>query len=116
MYAGGVREAFDMIDAATMPLQAGDSREMLTASVLPPFAAKWLVPGWAAAGQDVVLARGELAAGDLAEGRLVRLFALSLPAWFAYYVVCPKAYAERPKIRAFCEWLLAETGAPTKDE
>jgi len=46
----------------------------------------------------------------------VRLFALSLPAWFAYYVVCPKAYAERPKIRAFCEWLLAETGAPTKDE
>ncbi len=69
-----------------------------------------------AAGQDVALARGEPAAGDLAEGGLVRLFALSLPAGFAYYVVCPEAYAERPEIRAFREWLLAEAGAPTKGE
>jgi len=65
----------------------------------------------AAAGQSVALA-----AGDLAEGRLVRLFAPSLPAPFAYYVVCPEAYAKRPKIRAFHEWLLAEAGAPTKSE
>ena len=65
----------------------------------------------AAAGQGVALARGELAGGDLAEGRLVRPFALSLPPEFAYYIVCPEAYAERPKIQAFREWLLAEAGA-----
>lgn len=232
MYGGGLREAFDMIDAATTRLQAGDSRGVLTVSVLPSFAAKWLVPrlgrfraahpgidvrlapstelvdfarddvdigiragaghypglrtvrllaedmfpvcapalidgepplhepadlrrhtllhddgyaAWglwlraagasaveaeqgpifldasmallaAAAGQGVALARGELAAGDLADGRLVRPFALSLPAEFAYYVVCPEGYAERPKVRAFREWLLAEAGAPTNGE
>ena len=227
MYLAGLREAFDMMDAATARLVAGESRGVLTVSVLPSFAAKWLVPrlgrfreahpgidvrlapshelvdfarddvdigiragaghypglrtvrllaedmfpvcapalidgqpplrapadlrrhtllhddgyaAWglwlraagasaveaeqgpifldasmpllaAAAGQGVALARGELAGGDLAEGRLVRPFALSLPAEFAYYVVCPEAYAERPKIRAFREWLLAEAGA-----
>jgi len=42
IYVGRVCEAFDMIDAATTRLQAGDSREVLTVSVLPSFAAKWL--------------------------------------------------------------------------
>jgi LysR family glycine cleavage system transcriptional activator len=58
--------------------------------------------------QGVALARGALAADDLAAGRLVRPFDISLPAEFAYYVVCPEATAERPKITAFREWLVAE--------
>jgi len=44
MYVVGVREAFDMIDVATPRLQAADSCGVLTVSVLPSFAAKWLVP------------------------------------------------------------------------
>ncbi len=65
----------------------------------------------AVAGQGVALARSALAAADLLAGRLVRPFALSMPAPFAYYVVCPKAAAERPKVAAFRDWLLREAAA-----
>ena len=30
---------------------------------------------------------------------------------YAYYIVCPKPTAERPKIRIFRDWLLAEAKA-----
>lgn len=62
----------------------------------------------AMAGQGVGLARGVLAADELAAGRLVRPFTLSLPAEFAYYLVCPEHTAEHPKIAAFRDWLLGE--------
>ena len=38
-------------------------------------------------------------------------FDLSLPSAFAYYLVCPSATAQRPKIRAFWEWVREETAA-----
>ncbi len=63
----------------------------------------------AMAGQGVALARGVLAADELAAGRLVRPFTLSLPTEYAYYLVCPEDSAEQPKIAAFREWLLAES-------
>lgn len=63
----------------------------------------------AAAGQGVALARGALAADDLASGRLVRPFDFNLPAEFAYYIVCPEATADQPKVVAFREWLLQES-------
>ena len=59
-------------------------------------------------GQGVALARSALAAWDTIAGRLVRPFALALPATFAYWIVCPKATAKLPKIEAFTDWLLAE--------
>ena len=62
----------------------------------------------AMAGQGVALARGVLAADELAAGRLVRPFTLSLPTEYAYYLVCPQETADRPKIVAFREWLLDE--------
>jgi len=62
----------------------------------------------ALAGQGVAMGRTALVIDDLAAGRLVRPFDLALPGGFAYWVVCPEAMAERPKIRAFREWLLAE--------
>ena len=62
----------------------------------------------AAEGQGVALARRVLAAGDLAAGRLVRPFEVSMPHDLAYYLVCPEATAERPRIRPFRAWLLAE--------
>ena len=64
----------------------------------------------AVAGQGVALARGALAADDLAAGRLVRPFELRLPSGFAYYLVYPEADAERAKVVAFRDWLLAECG------
>jgi LysR family glycine cleavage system transcriptional activator len=59
-------------------------------------------------GQGVALARTALAAWDLIGGRLVRPFAMALPASFAYWIVCPKATARLPKIAAFTNWLLGE--------
>ncbi len=62
----------------------------------------------AIAGQGVALAREVLARRELEAGRLVRPFEMSLPTRFAYYVVSPEETAERPKVRLFRDWLLAE--------
>jgi len=62
----------------------------------------------AMASQGVALARGVLAADELAAGRLVRPFTLSLPTEYAYYLVYPENSAEHPKIAAFREWMLSE--------
>ena len=51
---------------------------------------------------------------DLSEGRLVRLFDLgvSLGQDYAYYLVYPHASSQDPRIIAFREWILGETGQP----
>ena len=59
-------------------------------------------------GDGVALARSVLAAEALAAGRLVKPFDVSLPAEYAYYLVCPPAHLKRPKVRAFRTWLFAE--------
>jgi LysR family glycine cleavage system transcriptional activator len=63
-------------------------------------------------GEGVVLGRSALVADDLAAGRLVRPFKLSLPAGFAYYVVYPPRVLKRPNVKAFRDWLMAE--APSR--
>ncbi len=59
-------------------------------------------------GQGVALASSVLAADDLRARRLVRPFAMSLAHDFSYYVVCPEATANRPKVAAFRNWVLEE--------
>jgi LysR family glycine cleavage system transcriptional activator len=68
----------------------------------------WLALDAAIAGQGVVLAYSNIAAADLAAGRLVRLFSLALPDQFAYYIVTAPGALERPKVRAFRNWLRQE--------
>ena len=65
----------------------------------------------AIAGHGVVLAYSTIAAADLAAGRLVRLFSLSLPDLFAYYIVTAPGARDRPKVRAFRDWLREEADA-----
>ncbi|MFQ5955784.1 MAG: transcriptional regulator GcvA [Kiloniellales bacterium] len=74
----------------------------------PAFSHSNLVIQAAVEGQGVTLGRGALVAEDLAAGRLVKPFAISLPAEFAYYIVAPEATAGQPKIVAFRDWLLEE--------
>ncbi len=62
----------------------------------------------AIAGQGVALAGSVLVDDDVAAGRLVKPFELRFPVKFAYYVVCPEATAEQPRIVAFRQWLRAE--------
>jgi LysR family glycine cleavage system transcriptional activator len=62
-------------------------------------------------GQGVALGRSTLVALDLEAGRLVQPFGPALPSSFACFVVSPPATADRPKIKAFREWLLDEARA-----
>ncbi len=64
----------------------------------------------AAAGEGVALGRSALAADDLAAGRLVKPFDISLPIEYAYYVVAPESSWDRPKVAAFRDWVI-ETAA-----
>jgi len=68
----------------------------------------------ALAGHGIALGRGALVADDLAAGRLVRPFALSLPSEWAYYIVYPAGAGNRPKIAAFRDWILGEATHGTR--
>ena len=57
-------------------------------------------------GLGVALGRSALVEGDLAAGRLIAPFDISLPIEAAYYVVAPEQSADRPNIKAFREWLI----------
>ena len=60
-------------------------------------------------GQGVALGNTSLVGDDLAAGRVVKPFALSLRVPnFTYYLVCPKVTAEPPLVAAFRAWMLDE--------
>jgi LysR family transcriptional regulator, glycine cleavage system transcriptional activator len=65
-------------------------------------------------GQGIALARTALAAWDLINGRLVRPVGLSLRMANTYWIVCPKAVSDVPKIATFRNWVLAETADDTR--
>ena len=48
---------------------------------------------------------------ELAHGRLYQPFALTVKNGAAYWVVCPEAAAERPKVKAFRAWIVDEARA-----
>jgi LysR family glycine cleavage system transcriptional activator len=58
-------------------------------------------------GQGVALVVNSLAADDLAAGRLVRPFDLSLASDACYHFVAPARALRRPMVRAFRDWILA---------
>ncbi len=62
-------------------------------------------------GQGVALGSRVLASNELALGRLVRPFTHGKRMSFAYYMVCPEALADEPRIAAFREWILEEAAA-----
>ena len=64
-------------------------------------------------GHGVALGDSTLVADDLASGRLVKPFELSLrsPAQFAYHLITRKDTAERPMTKAFRNWIIAEAAA-----
>ena len=58
-------------------------------------------------GQGIALARTALAAWDLINGRLVRPVDISLRVANTYWIVCPKAASNIPKIAIFRDWVRA---------
>ena len=65
-------------------------------------------------GQGIALARTTLAAWDLLNGRLVRPFAEALRLSKTYWIVCPKAVSNVPKVATFRNWILAEAEEDTR--
>jgi LysR family transcriptional regulator, glycine cleavage system transcriptional activator len=80
----------------------------IDASRGPQFSLAGMTIQAAIEGHGVALVGSVLVADDLAAGRLIKPFDLSVPVSFGYYMVCEKTAVSRPKIRAFCEWLRAE--------
>lgn len=62
-------------------------------------------------GHGVALGRSVLVADDLASGRLVSPFALSLPLRFSYFIVHPRKPAAPTAVDAFTQWARAEASA-----
>ncbi len=77
----------------------------------PSFSHSAMLIEAAIAGQGVALAKRSMVARDLRDGRLVQPFPLALKAVFSYWVVCPQAAADKPKIAEFRAWLLEEAQA-----
>jgi LysR family glycine cleavage system transcriptional activator len=74
--------------------------------------APWALVAQAAIdGQGVALGRSALIGDDLAAGRLVRPFDLAIDVPFAHRLVYREGSLRRPKVRAFRDWILAETAA-----
>jgi LysR family glycine cleavage system transcriptional activator len=71
----------------------------------PRFNQSSLVLEAAAMGRGVALAKGHLAAADLAIGKLVRPFEGSVPMTFGYFVVCPPLKLGLKKVTVFLDWL-----------
>jgi LysR family glycine cleavage system transcriptional activator len=62
-------------------------------------------------GLGIALSQGVLSGDDLAAGRLVRPFKLTVQSDAGYFFVTPKGATARPKVAAFRAWLLDEAAA-----
>ncbi len=62
----------------------------------------------AVAGAGVAIGNPYVHAEPIVEGRLFQPFDLVVPNGDSYWLVYPQAVAERPKVKAFREWLLEE--------
>jgi LysR family glycine cleavage system transcriptional activator len=58
-------------------------------------------------GIGVAMGRTSYVEADIAKGRLVVPFKIALPANAGFYLVCPEATADTPKLAAFRQWLVA---------
>ena len=76
----------------------------------PRFSNSLLVLEAAIEGQGVALALKPQVEADVAAGRLVMPFQLSMPSAYAYFLVMPKAVAGQPVVVAFKQWLRSEIG------
>ena len=59
-------------------------------------------------GQGIALGRHAIVESDIQSGLLRRLFDISIPCPVSYYLVYPASSMDKPQVRAFREWLLAE--------
>ena len=76
----------------------------------PRFSQSSLVLEAAVLGRGIALAKSAIAAADLTAGRVVRLFEMSVPLVFAYYLVYPQSATRAAKVQEFRAWLFEQVG------
>ena len=59
-------------------------------------------------GQGVALGLTPLVDGELATGRLIRLFDVAIPSRFSFWLVCKKERVSERKIASFRRWIASE--------
>ncbi len=67
-------------------------------------------------GDGIALVSHHAVVDDIDAGRLVRPFKLVLQANYSYWLVCPKDYLRRAKVKAFCDWMLEEVAKDISDK
>ena len=72
----------------------------------PVFSHTAMVQQAAIYGQGIAMGHLVLSQADVQAGRLVQPFELMMESDYSYDIVCPEESAERPKIKAFTDWLL----------
>jgi len=72
----------------------------------PVFSHSSMVQQAAVFGQGIAMGHLVLSQAEVKAGRLVQPFELMMESDFSYDVVCPIESAERPKIKAFIDWLV----------
>jgi LysR family glycine cleavage system transcriptional activator len=84
----------------------------------PRFNQSSLVLEAAILGHGIALAKSTIAAADLAEGRVVKPFELTLPLEFGYYIVAPETKTLMPKVDLFIRWLKQDAAhsAPSRPQ
>lgn len=78
----------------------------------PNISPHWMLVEAAAAGQGVALVKASVAEKDLESGRLVRPFAMTgddtVHVSHAYWLIVPEEIVDKPKVRAFRDWIMEE--------
>jgi LysR family transcriptional regulator, glycine cleavage system transcriptional activator len=81
----------------------------------PVFSHTAMVQQAAIYGQGIAMGHSVLSKADVLAGRLVQPFELMMESDFSYDIVCPLESAQRPKIKAFTEWLLETVRSESVD-
>lgn len=81
----------------------------------PVFSHTAMVQQAAIYGQGIAMGHFVLSQADVKAGRLVQPFSLNMESDFSYDIVCPKESAQRPKVKAFTDWLLSTVQAESAD-
>ena len=68
----------------------------------------------AASHQGIALVTETLARRELDNGNLARVLDVAWPQEFSYWLVCPRATAEQPKIVAFRNWVISQRARPAR--
>lgn len=120
----GISQPGEMIRAVLLRHDRQSWRQWFDAAELdaaepasaPLFSDTNLMLDAAIAGEGIALARGRIVAGDIASGRLIRLFDIAVKDRYSYYFLRPHRMEpmRRKAIESLAQWVQAQFQAPER--